>query len=201
MVLYNAVEITNNLLSSPVGLFTLHDLKVMLEITNPNTLTKTVQNLVRGGTLERIEKNKYLLNAKRPSDLAIANFCYQPSYISFETALNIHGILSQFPYEVGSATLKKPKTKKVLNNVFIYYHLQQSLFWGYQKQGDFLIAEPEKAILDQIYLSSKGLKSLSLDEYNYSNINQKKLKGYEVKFPKIHSFIALCKKMYQFLKI
>ncbi|MFW5702849.1 MAG: type IV toxin-antitoxin system AbiEi family antitoxin domain-containing protein, partial [Candidatus Dojkabacteria bacterium] len=60
--------------------------------------------------LIQLEKGKYQIAGRSPSDFAIAQFLYSPSYISFETALNYHGILPQFPHEITSATMRRKKT-------------------------------------------------------------------------------------------
>ena len=43
----------------------------------------------------------------------------------------------------------------------------------YIKKNDVLIATPEKALFDQFYLASKGIKSVNIDEYDLKNINKK----------------------------
>ena len=46
---------------------------------------------------------------------------------------------------------------------FIYRHLKSELFWGYREvktdTGRYLIAEPEKALLDYLYLNLSKINS------------------------------------------
>lgn len=76
----------------------------------------------------RIEKNKYILSDKKINDFELANFLQIPSYISFETALNYHGLLSQFPYEITSATCKKTNKKEFQDKIYSYVHIDRSLY-------------------------------------------------------------------------
>ncbi|MCX6706162.1 MAG: hypothetical protein NTV24_03630, partial [Candidatus Woesebacteria bacterium] len=49
------------------------------------------------------------------------------------------------------------------------------------KLDNFLIAEKEKALLDYIYFGIKGLRNLSFDEMDFSEINKDKLANYTKK--------------------
>jgi len=53
---------------------------------------------------------------------------------------------------------------------FIYRHIKKGLFWGYKdiktEFGQYLIAEPEKALLDYIYLNLPKIRN----ESDFENI-------------------------------
>ncbi|MBI1870146.1 MAG: hypothetical protein HYS07_03030 [Chlamydiae bacterium] len=63
------------------------------------------------------------------------------------------------------------KNLEVSGKEFEYIHIRKDLFWGYERQKGFLIASPEKALADQIYLVSKGLRKLDFDELDRSCFN------------------------------
>ena len=46
------------------------------------------------------------------NDFLLANFLYQPSYISLESALSFFGIVTGFAYQITSLTTKKTNTLK-----------------------------------------------------------------------------------------
>lgn len=186
--MYNLALITKKIYSSDLKLFTLKSLRDILEIKKESTFFEVIRKLLKNEVLVKIERNKYFLKDAKIHDFALANFIYQPSYISFESALSFYGILSQFPYEVLSSTPKKTIQKVINKRVFVYIHIKKDLFWGYEKQAGFLIALPEKALLDQLYLASKGLKVLNFDEYDLSLIKTKRFKEYLLKFPKTRQF-------------
>jgi hypothetical protein len=169
-------QIINRLRKSGISILTLRDLKKLFEINIDNTAYKTAEKLVKKEMLVRLKKGVYASTFHPPEDFQTANFLYPPSYVSFETALKFYGILSQFPYPVSSATLRKTKRISSGNKEFEYVHLRQNLFWGYEKQKGFLIALPEKALIDELYLVSKGWRQLDYPELDCSKLSLVKLK-------------------------
>ncbi len=187
METYNLAIITKKLYKSNNKFFTLQLLSDVLNIKK-SSLFKIIQKLLAANILTKIEKNKYFLTDSQISDFALANYLYQPSYISLESALNFYGILSQFPYEITSITTKKPKEKIFENQIFTYRKLKKELYFGYQKIEDYLIAYPEKALLDQLYLYAKGLKSINLDEYKLDSLNVSRIRKYLKNYPLTKQF-------------
>ena len=192
---YNLASITKKIYESGFYFFKIMTLKDILEIKKESTLFSVVRKLVRAGVLTKIEKNKYVLKSAKVSDFALANFLYSPSYISFESALNFYGILSQFPYEISSATPKKSVQKEFEEKIFTYTKIKSELFWGYEKIENFLIALPEKALLDQIYLVAKGQKNINLDEIDLSKISISTFKKFLNMYPRTRQFLKMIKKL------
>lgn len=190
---YNLAIMTKNIYDSRLSLFTLKTLRDVLNIKKESAIFNVIKKLLLAGVLRKLEKNKYLLKGARVNDFTLANFMYQPSYVSFESALNFYGILSQFPYEVSSATTKKTAGKIFQGKAFIYTHIKKDLFWGYEKKEDFIIAFPEKALLDQLYLGAKGYRKINLDEYDLSRVNISRLKNYLKKYPQTRQFKKVIK--------
>ena len=186
MATYSLAKATETIHLSPIPIFSSHSLSQILGITERRSLFLVIKRLINQGILEKLERDVYVPKGKTPLTFQVANYLYTPSYISFETALNYHGVLSQFPYEMTNATPKKTITKVVDERVFSYTHIKKDLYWGYEKTLEgFLLATPEKALLDQAYLYTKGLKGLSLDEYDMSRMNKSKLKDMSKYFPKL----------------
>lgn len=183
MELYNKAYLTKKLFDSPFKLFTFNDLRVLFGINNQSSLKKIISRLVVNKILERLEINRYMVIGKEVDNFAISNFVYQPSYISLESALSLYGILSQIPYETTAITIKKSKTKNIHHNVYSYSHIQNKLFWGYEKMNGVLIAKPEKALLDQAYLFCKGLRQFPIDEYDLERLDIKILSKYLLRYP------------------
>lgn len=181
--LLNPAELTKRLLESELAVFDSTSLRILIPAEAGRTFSRVLKKLVESGILLRVEKNKYLVNRGEINSFDTAARLYAPSYISFETALNFHGVLSQFPYEITSATSRKTAVKKWGGVLYSYTHIKPDLFFGYSRKGGALIAEPEKALLDQMYLAVKGFKKLALDEYDLSSLKKIKLKSYGLKFP------------------
>jgi predicted transcriptional regulator of viral defense system len=181
---YNLSVITKKILESGFILFNGKTLRDISEIKNKASFSTIINRLLSNKILLRLEKDKYLVKNKVANPDNLANLLYSPSYISFETALNFYGILSQFPHELSSATPKKTAIKKIMGQLYSYTHLNAKLFFGFVKHDGVLIASPEKALLDQIYLAQKGWKKINLEEYDFSIIKKGRLKEYYAHYPK-----------------
>ena len=194
---YNLATLTKKIYESKLSVFDLRTIEDVLEVKKRATLFSVIKKLIKSGILTKIERGKYLLKSANLDDFVLANFLYQPSYISFETALNFYNILSQFPYEISSATSKKTAQKRIDGKVFSYTKIKKSLFWGYEKRGDFLIALPEKALLDQLYLTANGKKKINVDELNLEEISVKRFKNFLNRYPKTRQFMRFIKNLKQ----
>lgn len=185
---YDMSLLTKKIYDSTLQLFSLKTIQELLEIDKTSSLFKVINRLVESGVLLKIERDKYVINNYSESEFSLANFIYEPSYVSFESALSYYGILSQFPHEITSATLKQTRSKEFDSKQYSYYRIKKELYWGYTKNDKYLIADKEKAIADQMYLASKGIKTIHLEEYDLANIDKNKLKSYVSKFPKTSKF-------------
>ncbi|MBL7069574.1 MAG: hypothetical protein ISS34_06930 [Candidatus Omnitrophica bacterium] len=154
-------------------LFTTGDLKKILKIGKENTLYKTIGGLIKENILTPLHKGKYLYRNSRPNDFEIANFLYSPSYISFESALGYYNILIQAPYKIFSATPLRNKIIESDNKEYAYTHISPKFYFGYNREKSFIIASPEKALTDLMYLASKGLKALDIKNLDLAGINRK----------------------------
>ncbi len=192
---YNSGVLTKKLLESGINLVNSKTLKEILAVKNERTFYRIVSDFIKNKILISLEKNKYCVAGKNVSSFEIANFLYQPSYISLETALNYWGILSQFPFEIGSITSKKSVTKKFDGKIYAYNHVSNKYFGMFTKKDNVLIALPEKALFDQIYLASKGIKIINFDEYDLKNINSETFFGICKQLKADNKVINLAKKI------
>lgn len=184
METYNLAAITKKLYQSPLALFTTKTLRDLSGADLPQaTFFSLLSRLTKQHILQKLERDKYMLAGGRVHDFSVANFLYEPSYVSLETALNFHGILAQFPYELASITPRKPVTKTLNGKTYRYARIKQTLFWGYEPVHGFLIAQPEKALLDLLYLQSKGLAIAHTDEMDLSKLDKARLAAYANRFP------------------
>ncbi len=83
------------------------------------------------------------------------------AYVSFISALHLHGIIEQIPQEITLASIIHTKKINTKLGTFSIHSLSPPLFDGfdwYKGEGSFLIAEPEKALFDSVYLSTRKKK-------------------------------------------
>ena len=198
METYTLSQSIKKIYDSGLFFFTTKTLRDVIGEKKESTFFKFITRLIDDKILLKVEKNKYLLNNSKINDFELANFLQTPSYVSFETALNYYGVLPQFPYEITSATSKKTNQKKFQDKIFSYIHIDKTLYWGYNKKDNFLITTVEKAFLDQIYLSSKGFKRISLTEIDTSKLKRNVLMQYIKQFPKTKQFLAMIERVKKF---
>lgn len=158
-------------------------LKKLTGLENKNSLYKFAFRMEEANLIKSLNGGgKFMAADSQPEAFEIANFIYQPSYISLESALSNYGILSQFTYTVTSVTTKKTKKLVVEDKEYTYSQIKNELFWGYEKRNNFLIALPEKALLDSLYFLSKGIIDLSLEELDITDIDAQRLKDFQNQF-------------------
>lgn len=148
------------------------------------SLSNTIQSLNRlakeGATI-KITRGVWALDigGGRLSQYSLTPFLLARgrAYVSFLSALHLYGIIEQIPQAVTLASIGHTKTIRTKFGVFYIHRIAASFFKGFQwykGEGNFLIAEPEKALVDCLYLSAR----------------KKKQFGYfpELLFPKSFSF-------------
>ncbi len=143
------------------------------------------------GYIKKIINNFYVFADKELNEADInyiANKLYEPSYLSMESALNYYSLIPEIVFWRTSITSRKTKKFSGFLGNFSYQKIKNNLLFGYKlvKSGKtvFKIAEPEKALLDFLYLrkdikTADDLYELRFNKEIYHNIiNQKKLKEY-----------------------
>jgi len=144
---------------------------------------KAAQKLVRENILIKLYPEFFANGFSTPQAEEVANVVYPPSYISCETALFHHGIIDQAPFVIVSVSTRKSRRIRIGDNHFLYHRIKNSLFWGYTQELGYLMAEPEKALLDWLYLNPKKHVQFLLDEVNWDMLNAEKVKKYSRSFP------------------
>jgi len=146
-------------------LFSLSDL-VLLTGDRRSSLTVQLSRLVSSGVIERPARGWYANPFALPSDEEVAMVIRRPSYLSMEYALSRHGVLSQQARVLTLVTTRLPYTFRSGDTVFEYHQVKRSLFRGYRVEGEVQVAEPEKALLDLVYVRyvrGRGMARRSLD--------------------------------------
>lgn len=115
--------------------------------------------------LSRISQTKQLIHIKQGvwafddiDPLVLPGFLTSPfpSYVSLQTALYFHNMISQIPNIIYAVSVARTKIYKTPIATVSIHHIHPSFYFGYEKKGiDGLlkIATPEKALLDIFYLS------------------------------------------------
>lgn len=163
--------------------FTVADLEKVLDLKR-NSLYVLLNRLVKNGTLIRLKRGVYQPEFQSLELEKVANELYYPSYLSFESALSRYGVLSQTPYVLTFATTKTTKRLNLAGKEVEYRQLKDKLFFGYKLEKGVYLAEPEKAILDQLYMMGKGKTTSDTSEWSLIDLDKTKFLKYAKKFPK-----------------
>ncbi len=112
-----------------------------------------INRLAKKNLLYEIEKGKYALSDE-PFETG-SNLLF-PSYISFISAYSIYGLTTQSPIELHVVSLKSKKPVLIGNTTIIFIKFKKRNFFGYKRERSgnhyIFIAEPEKAVVDSLYL-------------------------------------------------
>ncbi len=158
------------------------DLEKLLGQGRP-ALYVTLNRLVRYGVLVRLRQGVYQVALQTADPARIANQLVYPSYLSFEAALARCGILSQFPYALTFATTQRTQRICLGDTLVEFRQIKEDLFFGYTLQTGLYVAEPEKALLDQLYMIARGVSDLKPDNLDLSPLNVERLFAYASHFP------------------
>lgn len=143
--------------------FTTHELTA-ISGKSASTVVQSLNHLVKQGLLIKIYRGVWAEPGPRaisPFEIIPSLFPRQRVYVSFITALHLHGIVEQIPQVITLASTAHTSMLRTKAGVFSVHQISPALFNGfdwYKGEGNFLIAEPEKALIDSLYLSSRKKK-------------------------------------------
>ena len=143
--------------------FTTHEL-ASISGRSASTVIQCLNRLARQGLLVKLHRGLWAdqgQGAVSAFDMIPHLFVRQRAYVSFITALHMHGIVEQVPRMITLASLAHSRTIKTALGVYSVHQIAPDLFDGfdwYKGEGSFLIAGPEKALIDSLYLSSRRKK-------------------------------------------
>lgn len=154
----------------------------------PVAVTQALSRQEQKGLVEHIGSKIYynwLATDASPRDLV--NVLRQNAYISLESALREYGISTQSPHVLTCVTIGRPKEFRGRSITIGYRGIAPHLYWGFLRKttryGKYFIAEPEKAILDWIYIGIQNGLAPDLDELDFRNVDRLKLLDYGHRFP------------------
>jgi len=157
-----------------LGCFNVYQIRAWKSEFDRSNLTRWVKR----GYLSKLRQDWYAFSdLKEKPDMAryVAQRLYSPSYISLHSALSFYGII---PEEVTSITCVTSNRTTQYNNDFGHFSYQTvkpALYFGFKQmpfspRGYYLLAYPEKAIVDLLYLypqynTAEDMLELRFDEW------------------------------------
>lgn len=164
-----------------LSIYSIFSLQDILKII-PHFYRIQLDRWEKKGYVKKIKKGFYCF-ATKPVDrnflFYVANKIYSPSYVSLEIALKFYSLIPEEIFQITSVSTKKTVNFKTDIGNFSYRHIKPSLYWGYQLvdfgEQKILLADPEKAVLDYLYLHP-NLKSVA--DFSEMRINPDEFKAH-----------------------
>jgi predicted transcriptional regulator of viral defense system len=123
--------------------------------------TQALRHLEKQGVVEKIYRGIWgLAGSERLSAASVIPFLFPRTraYVSFTSALHLYDIIEQIPQVMTLASPSHTKTIRTRLGTYSVHRIAPSFFAGfrwYKDEGRFLVAEPEKALVDSLYLSAR----------------------------------------------
>ena len=126
---------------------------------SPSAVSQGLAFLRRQGLVSKVSHGVWAAGAAAPGPYAVIAHILpkQRAYVSFTSALHLHGIIEQIPQVITLASVAHGGEIKTAAGVFSVHHLAPSFFSGFgwsNGTAGFLLAEPEKALVDCLYVSA-----------------------------------------------
>ncbi len=120
--------------------------------------------------LHRLKKRGKIENAKRgwwafanstPEEVACT--ISAPAYLSFHSALHMHGLTTQIPRTIQVAVARNAKKYEISGNHVAEYKIRPEHFNNYEAKDGVLLATPEKALADCLNVPRACTKTVLLE--------------------------------------
>lgn len=148
------VDAYAKLLAMKLPVFTTADAAACLRIA-PAHASKLLTRLAESGLLNRLRRGLWTTG----DDLQILALPQQlvapfPCYVSLQSALYYHGMISQIPAATYAVSLARTRRYRTPLGEVSVHHVAPAFFFGFEPVGEqgAQLALPEKALLDVLYL-------------------------------------------------
>ncbi len=149
------VDVHARLLKMDVPVFQTSDAAALLGIGSAHA-SKLLARLAASGHLTRLGRGRWGFEG-RIDPFALPEYLTAPfpSYVSLQSALYHHGMISQIPSVLYAVSIARTRTYATALGTVSVHHVDPSFFFGYQSagKGPGKVATPEKALIDFLYLS------------------------------------------------
>lgn len=168
----------------------------LLNLSSLRTLTGLSDKAVRqacwrlsgSGLLRSLGSGWYANGLRAPALEEIGAVLVRPSYVSLDRVLSAARVTTQPCFVLSSVTTRPTARRETPFGSVEYRSLSRDLFWGFRPRRSsngltYFEAEPEKALLDLIYLSRRAGEPIWID-LDLSRLDREKLERYARRFPR-----------------
>ena len=170
---------------------------------NPNIVRLQLTRWTKSGRVYQLRRGLYAIappyQKVKPHPFLIANRMQRASYVSGQSALSFYGMIPDTVQATVSVTTGRPEQRETPLGVFEFRHVKPELLRGYrmtdlhgwkQPGQQALVATPEKALLDLVYLQPGGdtpeyLRELRLQNLERLDLNELRRQAETFNTPKL----------------
>ena len=131
---------------------------------DPKLIRIQLSRWIKAGKIYQLRRGLYSIappyQRQQPHPFLVANHLQKASYVSLQSALSFYGLIPEVVNITTSVSTGRPERLDTPLGTFEFRHIKTELLFGYRMtelgEQSALIATPEKALLDLIYLQPGG---------------------------------------------
>ncbi len=156
---------------------------------NPAHIRRQLSRWVKTGRIYQLRRGLYTLappfQKVVPHPFLVANRLVRGSYVSLQSALAFYGLIPEYVPMTTSVTVARPDRWTTPLGTYEFRHIKTPFLFGYRQENvsshqQALVAAPEKALLDLIYLEPgsdtedylRELRLQHLDQFDVDRLRQ-----------------------------
>jgi predicted transcriptional regulator of viral defense system len=148
---------------------------------NPEIVRLQLSRWMKSGRVYQLRRGLYMIappyQKVKPHPFLVANRMQRASYVSGQSALAFYGLIPEVVPVTLSVTGGRPERLDTPLGVFEYRHVKPDLLRGYRMTDlglsqQALVATPEKALLDLVYLQPGGDTPNYIHELRLQNLER-----------------------------
>lgn len=149
------LDALSTIASMDAAVFSTSDVAARLRVPNGHA-SVMLARLAASGHVLRLRRGVWSLPG-RVDSLALPEYLTSPfpAYVSLQSALYLHGMISQVPVITYAVSLARTRRFRTPLGTVSVHHVQPTFFFGFEDVGRSggRLATPEKALLDFLYLA------------------------------------------------
>ena len=148
---------------------------------DPGNIHRQLSRWVKAGRLQQLRRGLYAVappfQKTRPHPFLVANRLVPGSYVSLQSVLGHYSLIPESVPVTTSVTASRPGRWDTPLGTYDFRHLQPDLLTGFRRTAlaggmEALLASPEKALLDLVYLEPDADSPEYLAELRLQNMDQ-----------------------------
>lgn len=165
----NVLEV---ILKSSRSVFNIQSLRMLTECGNSQKLTQSLHYYVKEGKIRNPRRGIYTKSTYDEQEMACSIF--RPAYISLEYVLQRAGVVFQYDDAITCVSYLN-RTVNIDDKTYQFRIINPELWIGMEgieQHDNILIATPERAFLDMVYLSAGNCYFDNLHPLNKTKVKQ-----------------------------